>query len=225
MNIDVQLPESGTGFVTNNRCDNGACQFGQESTIDAAEAVGVAWNGLHADQPFSVGQISKKGGGPFPPHKSHQLGVDVDVRPMRLDGTNEPVTITDPEFDRALTTALISLWWQKAPVQNVFFNDPTVIAAGLSQFVNGHHNHFHVRLRTKDATIRINDRGSDVAEVQTILGLEADGRFGSVTQHAVEQFQSDHGLTPDGVVGPKTWAALHAAQSATISVAGQAAGQ
>jgi penicillin-insensitive murein endopeptidase len=213
MNIDVQLPESGTGFVTNNRCENGACQFGQESAIDAAEAVGVAWNALHSDRPFSIGQISKEGGGPFPPHKSHRVGLDIDVRPMRKDGENEPVTISDPEFDLALTTELIKLWWQKAPVQNVFFNDQSVIAAGLSQFVNGHHNHFHVRLRAKDALIRIGDRGSDVAEVQAILGLEPDGRFGPATLNAVEDFQSAHGLAADGVVGPKTWVALRGTQA------------
>jgi hypothetical protein len=208
MNINTPLPANGVGFVTNNRGANGEFQFGQQSTSEASIGVAAAWDISHSQRPFSIGQISKNGGGSFPPHKSHRLGVDVDVRPMRSDGINEPVTITDPEYDRALTTALITLWWQKAPVQNVFFNDPTVIATGLSQFVNGHHNHFHVRLRMKDATIRIGDRGSDVAEVQTRLGLEADGRFGSVTQHAVEQFQSDHGLTPDGVVGPDTWAAL-----------------
>jgi penicillin-insensitive murein endopeptidase len=208
MSVDTPLPQSGVGFVTNNRGANGEFQFGQKSTIDAALAAATSWDGLHSQRPFSIGQISKNGGGPFPPHKSHRLGVDVDVRPMRTDGKNEPVTITESEYDRALTTALITLWWQKAPVQNVFFNDPTVIAAGLSQFVNGHHNHFHIRLRMKGATIRIGDRGSDVAEVQTKLGLEADGRFGSVTQHAVEQFQADHGLEPDGVVGPATWNAL-----------------
>src|SRR5438093_7171439 len=109
MNIDVQLPDKGTGFVTNNRCDNGACQFGQKSTIETALAVGTAWNGLHADRPFSIGQISRKGGGLFPPHKSHRVGLDIDVRPMRQDGENEPVTISDPEFDLALTTELIKL--------------------------------------------------------------------------------------------------------------------
>ena len=96
----------------------------------------------------------------------------------------------------------------KAPVQSLFFNDPTVIAAGLSQFVNNHHHHFHVRLRARGATIRINDRGSDVSEVQAKLGLEPDGRFGPATQSAVEQFQASNDLDPDGVVGPKTWAAL-----------------
>jgi len=213
MDINTVLPENGTGFVTNNRCDNGACQFGQQSTIDAALAVAAAWNGQHSDRPLSIGQISKKGGGPFPPHKSHRVGLDVDVRPMRQDGENEPVTISDPEFDLALTTELIKLWWQKAPVQVVFFNEPSVITAGLSQFVNGHHNHFHVRLRAKDAVIRIGDRGSDVAEVQSILGLEPDSRFGAATQHAVEDFQTAHGLAADGVVGPKTWAALRGTQA------------
>src|SRR5262245_11779622 len=163
MKIDVQLPVSGPGFVTNNRGPNGEFQFGQRPTIEAALRVGAAWNSLHSGQPFSIGQISKAGGGPFPPHKSHRLGIDIDMRPMRLDHQNAPVTISDPQYDRAFTTELIDLWWTKAPVQQVFFNDPTVIAKRLSQFVAGHDNHFHVRLRMPGATIKMRDRGSDVA--------------------------------------------------------------
>lgn len=208
MDINTQLPENGVGFVTNNRGTHGEFQFGQQSSIDAAIVVAAAWDGLHAGRPFSIGQISKKGGGPFPPHKSHQLGVDIDVRPMRTDGQNQPVTINDAEYDRALTTELIDLWWTKAPVQAVFFNDPKVIEKELSQFVTGHGTHFHVRLRMKGATLKIRDRGSDVAEVQAKLGIKADGRFGADTQHAVEQFQTAHNLTPHGDVDPNTRAAL-----------------
>lgn len=208
MNIDVQLPESGTGFVTNNRGAHGEFQFGQRSSIDAALRTATAWDGLHPNHPFSIGQISKNGGGKFPPHLSHRLGIDIDVRPLRKDGQNQPVDIDDAQYDRALTTELIDLWWTKAPVQAVFFNDQTVIDKQLSRAVSGHGNHFHVRLRTKDATIRNGDRGSDVAEVQAALGLPADGRFGAATEAAVEEFQANHNLTPDGVVGPKTWAAL-----------------
>lgn len=208
--IDILLPENGSGFVTNNRGPHGEFQFGQKSTIDATLAVASAWHALHPAVPLSIGQISKKGGGPLPPHKSHRLGVDVDVRPVRTDGKNLPVKVDEAEYDRATTTALIELWWEKAPVQAIFFNDPTVIAARLSQFVDGHHNHFHVRMRMKGATIKIGDRGSDVAEVQTKLGLTADGRFGSHTQHAVEEFQVAHRLTPDGVVEGATWRALGA---------------
>jgi len=125
MSVDVLLPANGPGFVTNNRGED-EFQFGQQSTIDAALKVGAAWNALHGQRPFSIGQISKKGGGPFPPHLSHRLGIDVDIRPMRQDGKNAPVTIDEQQqYDRELTRELIELWWQKAPVQAVFFNDPT----------------------------------------------------------------------------------------------------
>lgn len=144
----------------------------------------------------------------MPPHQSHRLGVDVDVRPVRTDGQNTGVTTDDAAYDRAATTALIELWWQKAPVQLVLFNDKTVIDAGLSRAHPGHGNHFHVRLRMKGATIRIRDRGSDVADLPAKLGLPADGRFGPVTAQAVEEFQAAHGLVPDGVVGRDTWKAL-----------------
>jgi len=206
--ITTQLPDGGVGFVTNNRGANGEFQFGQQSSIDAAITVAAAWDGLHPNHPFSIGQISKQGGGPFPPHLSHRLGVDIDVRPMRKDGQNEPVTIDDAEYDRPQTTELINLWWENAPVQAVFFNDPTVIAAKLSQFVQGHGNHFHVRLRMKGATMKLGDRGSDVKQVQAKLGITADGRFGPDTLHAVEAFQATHNLDADGVVGPDTQAAL-----------------
>jgi len=209
MNIDVLLPPNGPGFVTNNRGNN-EFQFAQQSTIDAAVRVAAAWNEKHPTRSFSIGQISKKNGGPMPPHKSHQLGVDVDVRPMRKDGANAPVTINDVgQYDRELTTELIALWWRLAPTQAVFFNDQTVIDAGLSRFVNGHHNHFHVRVRMKGDTLRIGDKGSDVSEVQAKLGmLEPDGVFGSTMLQAVEAFQASKDLKPDGIVGPKTFHAL-----------------
>lgn len=35
-----------------------------------------------------------------------------------------------------------------------------------------------------------------------------DGIFGKLTEEAVKNFQKNKGLTPDGIVGAKTWAAL-----------------
>ena len=69
-------------------------------------------------------------------------------------------------------------------------------------------------------TIRKGNKNKYVKEVQEKLiqlgynlGIcGADGDFGTATEAAVKQFQRDHGLTADGVVGPKTYAALDAAE-------------
>jgi Putative peptidoglycan binding domain len=52
------------------------------------------------------------------------------------------------------------------------------------------------------------DSGPEVAKVQTLLGVPADGDFGSITDSAVRGFQSACGLSSDGIVGPKTWEQL-----------------
>ena len=69
-------------------------------------------------------------------------------------------------------------------------------------------------------TIRKGNKNVYVKQVQEkliALGYNlgicgADGDFGTATENAVKQFQRDHGLTADGVVGPKTYAALDAAE-------------
>lgn len=57
-------------------------------------------------------------------------------------------------------------------------------------------------------TLRKGSRGSDVVLLQQKLGIKADGIFGAQTEAAVKKFQSEHGCTPDGIVGPHTWDAL-----------------
>jgi peptidoglycan hydrolase-like protein with peptidoglycan-binding domain len=50
--------------------------------------------------------------------------------------------------------------------------------------------------------------GTDVAALQTRLGVSADGKFGPQTDAAVRIYQRQHGLTVDGIVGRQTWASL-----------------
>ncbi|NJD02412.1 MAG: LysM peptidoglycan-binding domain-containing protein [Ruminiclostridium sp.] len=60
--------------------------------------------------------------------------------------------------------------------------------------------------------LNIGSTGPDVKLVQSLLnriGYNAgpvDGYFGSTTRQAVIAFQRNNGLTPDGIVGPTTWA-------------------
>ena len=59
-------------------------------------------------------------------------------------------------------------------------------------------------------TLRRGARGPLVEQVQAGIGVAADGIFGSQTEAAVRQFQRINGLTPDGIVGPRTWAVIAA---------------
>lgn len=56
--------------------------------------------------------------------------------------------------------------------------------------------------------LSIGSRGRGVRVVQKILDITVDGDFGKETLGAVKAFQRSVGLTPDGVVGDKTKAAL-----------------
>lgn len=44
--------------------------------------------------------------------------------------------------------------------------------------------------------------------VQQILGIADDSICGPVTEKAIKKYQTNHGLTPDGIVGEKTWKKL-----------------
>lgn len=57
-------------------------------------------------------------------------------------------------------------------------------------------------------TLRRPNTGEQVKQLQQKLRLDVDGEFGSATEAAVRAFQRNAGLVPDGIVGPKTWAAL-----------------
>jgi murein L,D-transpeptidase YcbB/YkuD len=64
--------------------------------------------------------------------------------------------------------------------------------------------------QTARPTLRMGSSGPLVVELQTFLGVPADGIFGKQTAKAVRAFQSAAGLTADGVVGPATWAVIRA---------------
>lgn len=82
-------------------------------------------------------------------------------------------------------------------------------------------------LPAANPTLRKGDKGAEVKRMQGLLiergcrlpTYGPDGSFGEETDAAVRAFQTARGLAVDGVVGPKTWAALSAAvDTATHSV-------
>ncbi len=75
--------------------------------------------------------------------------------------------------------------------------------------------HGHRRHRRHGYYLHYGSRGHRVARLQHQLGImgyfhhhRATGYFGRKTKYAVKAFQRDVGLRPDGIVGPRTRAAL-----------------
>ncbi len=87
-----------------------------------------------------------------------------------------------------------------------------------------------VRATTSTAQFPVLRRGAhsnDVAAVQLLLAARGsravvDGRYSAATVAAVRRFQAGHRLTPDGVVGPRTWSALVTTVGAGHTVRGPA---
>ena len=55
---------------------------------------------------------------------------------------------------------------------------------------------------------KLGSRGAVVKQIQSVLHLVPDGIYGQNTKAAVENFQREHSLKVDGVVGPATLALL-----------------
>ncbi|MEO1026506.1 MAG: peptidoglycan-binding protein [Pseudomonadota bacterium] len=67
--------------------------------------------------------------------------------------------------------------------------------------------------------LRKGSRGDAVKKLQEGLGIGANGIFGSGTESAVKDFQTQHGLDADGLAGPETLAKLDSFEEMTPEVA------
>jgi len=143
------LPQSpmDSGYYTygklNGKPDRGAYQYAHPRMMTAILRVGLEWQAIDRRR-FGVGNISLPGGTPHKDHKSHMNGLQVDIRPLRKDGLEEPVTWMDAQYDQAGTAKLIELFRIFAPVTRVFFNGHGIpFVTPLKE----HDDHFHVELR------------------------------------------------------------------------------
>jgi penicillin-insensitive murein endopeptidase len=121
----------------------GAYQYAHPIMMSGVLRVALEWQAIDKRR-FGVGDISLAGGGVTPDHGGHRSGLDVDIRLLRNDGLEQPVTWRDLQYDQAATGKLIDLFRALAPVITVIFNDPEIPFAFRAV---KHDDHFHLTLR------------------------------------------------------------------------------
>lgn len=141
------LPQGyeGGGYYVYGSPSGGRSQYAHPSMISLICAVASRWSGMD-NRPFGVGNISLAGGPRHPDHATHRTGLEVDIRPMRVDGKHLPCTIRDREYDREATAQLIRIFVNMSGVRKVLFNDATITGVWRAA---GHDNHFYVSLNPK----------------------------------------------------------------------------
>ena len=97
----------------------------------------------------AVGDLSLEHGGNIAGHATHEVGLDVDIRPIR-DARNQCTYGTNwrvSSYDRAATRILIKAIRAAAPghIKLIYFNDPVLVDEGLTTPYFNHDDHLHVR--------------------------------------------------------------------------------
>jgi peptidoglycan hydrolase-like protein with peptidoglycan-binding domain len=140
---------------TANLCDQDPDGNGTAANWATAAAVAELEQGARAFASTGQGQVPYgdagfEHGGDIPGHSSHDVGLDIDVWPIRTDNaqcTAGRITWQSATYDRAATRQLIQAVKAAATghLRLIFFNDPTLINKGLTTEWPNHDNHLHVR--------------------------------------------------------------------------------
>lgn len=140
--VNVLMPKQGPGYYCRQ---SDSRRYGLPETIEALKRIGLLWSNEFPNGPrVQFSDISPLGGGHFPPHASHQVGLDVDIRPVRKDTREEPTRVGDTSYSFDRTKRLIEIIRANGilRVQTIAFLDYNI--PGLARW-SGHADHLHVR--------------------------------------------------------------------------------
>jgi penicillin-insensitive murein DD-endopeptidase len=138
----VLLPQiSGNGYYSYSTVDR---QYGTAATVKTVIEVCQKFMKRFPDLKVGIGDMSFANGAVMSPHKTHRNGRNADIRPLRADGKNSPITITDAQYSRERTKALVELFRAETNLKSILFNDSQI--AGVTPW-EGHDNHLHVSMK------------------------------------------------------------------------------
>jgi peptidoglycan hydrolase-like protein with peptidoglycan-binding domain len=142
-------PDMSVGICDQDPDGNGTANWATGAAIGNLEAA-VADFVTTGRGNVPLGDAGKEHGGAIAGHSSHDVGLDVDVWPIRTDSaqcTAGRITWQSPTYDRAATRRLVNAIRAAAPghISFVLFNDPILISEGLTTQYANHDNHLHIR--------------------------------------------------------------------------------
>ena len=120
-----------------------------------------------------------------------------NLRKLCKGRTAAQIARTMPNYNKANGRVLAGLKRRRAAEQALF--NKSVSAAAPAQ--NTESEDYNMK------TIKKGSKGNAVKVWQIIIGAAADGNFGSGTERMTKTWQSNHGLTADGIVGKMSWKA------------------
>lgn len=160
--VNTQLPRDHEGMTSKPGSPPDE-QWGRRNVIERLQRVADEWHRRYPGGPrIQIGDISREGGGVFPPHASHHEGRDVDIRVFRNDGVEGGINIlTEPNlYDRDRTRELIEVLRDESngALEWVMLDDPVLIEENLVRPTyrptrnnphppRVHVRHMHVRFR------------------------------------------------------------------------------
>jgi len=124
---------------------NGEAQYGLPAAMYVIGEASSRWR-ADGSVPFNVGNLSKRDLSPYDGRSrqsDHTNGTGIDIRPVRMDGKNAPVTYKDPGYDRDATQRLVDTLLATGGVEVIYFDDPEIKGVTPQR---RHDNHLHVRV-------------------------------------------------------------------------------
>ena len=136
----VHLPSSGYAYISHTSSWR---QWGQPRMVSGLIALGRKWRNAHPGKHLDYGDISKRGGGYFPPHVSHRLGVDVDTRPITTSGSAGYTSVGWRNYSTYYNIQYARMQRTCWRVRLMLHNNRRI--PGCTYWRN-HANHFHTRI-------------------------------------------------------------------------------
>ena len=134
-----QAPEE-AGYYVYGRPSHGVFQYAHPAMMSVILLLSQQWQAFDKRK-FGIGNISLADGKANRDHGTHRSGLEVDVRALRKDGLQLPVSCHHDQYDHDASAALIELFFNYPATRKILFNGSKI--ANVKKWV-GHDDHFHV---------------------------------------------------------------------------------